>query len=383
MIVNFDRDRRKKLYYISALIISILGYSIFHIYDVVYYPEITLKIIIRSVFILYCLVLLVVIKFIPDRYISIFDFLIFIPCTLMLTLQCLISDGFANGNYAGFIIVIFIASLLIEIKPLRFSLLLLISVSAHFIILSFHPVFSERGFYLHLMYIFLSSVIAIFLNYLVTQMRAREEHILREKEILLKEIHHRVKNNLQVISSLLNLQAGTISDNSIKAVVLESQARVKSMALIHQLLYETEQFSSIDFSIYLNQLMTSLHGTFKNSNQKIQYFIHSEPILLDIDKAIPLGLITNELVTNAYKYAFENLEEGIIEIELKSTGNGNYMLKISDNGKGLPDSFNPEHSSTLGLKLVHLLTTQIDGTLDIINTNGASYIISFQNTPKN
>jgi two-component sensor histidine kinase len=382
-MVNFDRDKRKKLYYLSALIISIIGYSIFHIYDMFYYPEITLKIIIRSVFILYCLVLLLVLKFIPDRYITIFDFLIFIPCTLILTLQCLISDGFANGNYAGFIIVIFIASLLIEIKPLRFSVLLFISVSAHFIILSFHPVFSERGFYSHLLYILLSSVIAIFLNYLVNQMREREAQNLKEKEILLKEIHHRVKNNLQVISSLLNLQAGSISDNATKAIVLESQSRVKSMALIHQLLYESEQFSSIDFSKYLHQLMATLHGTFRNPNQKILYTIHAENIFLDIDRAVPLGLITNELVTNAYKYAFENIEEGIIEIDIKNTGKENYIFKISDNGKGLPDSFIPEQSVTLGLKLVKLLTTQIDGKLEINKNNGATIVITFLDTPKN
>jgi two-component sensor histidine kinase len=383
-MVNFDRDKRKKVYYLSALIISIIGYSVFHIFDVVNYPEITLKVIIRSVFIFYCLALLVLIKFIPDRYISFFDFLIFIPCTLILTLQCFISDGFANGNYAGFVIVIFIASLLIEIKSVRFSVLLFISVSAHFVILSFHPVFSERGFYLHLMYILLSSVIAIFLNYLVNQMRERETQNLKEKEILLKEIHHRVKNNLQVISSLLNLQAGTISDNSIKAVVLESQSRVKSMALIHQLLYESERFSSIDFSKYLHQLMATLHETFRNPNQKILYTIHAENIFLDIDKAVPLGLITNELVTNAYKYAFENLEEGIIEIDIKNTGKENYIFKISDNGKGLPGSFIPEQSVTLGLKLVKLLTTQIDGKLEINNNNnGATIVITFLDTPKN
>lgn len=383
MRVNFDRNSRKKLNYILGLIIAIIGFSIFHIYDLIYYPGLTQKVIIRSVFIGYCILLMVLIKFIPIRYISVFDFLIFISCTIMITIQALFSDGFANNNYAGFVMIIFIASLLIEIKPLRFILLLIISASSHFIILSFHPVFSAKGFYSHLLYILLSALIGVFLNYLLSQMRDREARNLNEKEILLKEIHHRVKNNLQIISSLLNLQAGTISDTKTKAVVVESQSRVKTMALIHQLLYESDNFSIIDFNKYLHKLMFSLHGTFKNPNQKIQYSINAENVFLDIDKAVPLGLITNELATNAYKYAFQHAEDGIIEIDLKKTNKTQYILTISDNGIGLPETFNMKHSTTLGLKLVNLLTSQIDGSLEILNKKGTTFFIRFSDVPKN
>lgn len=132
----------------------------------------------------------------------------------------------------------------------------------------------------------------------------------KEKEALLKEIHHRVKNNLMVISSLLNLQSGSITDDNTRSAVKESQSRVKSMALIHQLLYQSEMFTSIDFPKYLEQLMTSLQSAYGKPGKNIQYIIKAENIKIDIDTAIPLGLITNELATNAYKYAFVDRAEG-------------------------------------------------------------------------
>lgn len=199
----------------------------------------------------------------------------------------------------------------------------------------------------------------------------------KEKEALLKEIHHRVKNNLMVISSLLNLQSGSITDDNTKSAVKESQSRVKSMALIHQLLYQSEMFSSIDFPKYLEQLMSSLHSTYSKPGKNIKYIIQADNIKLDIDTAIPLGLITNELATNAYKYAFSESTQGKIEIDFRRTNDHKYLLRISDDGKGLPKDFNLDNSNTLGLKLVKILTKQIKAKLSCELSEGTEFNIVF------
>ncbi len=204
----------------------------------------------------------------------------------------------------------------------------------------------------------------------------------KEKEALLKEIHHRVKNNLQVISSLLNLQSGSIEDSNTKKAVKESQSRVKSMALIHQLLYQSEMFSKIDFGEYLEQLMSSLQSAYKKPGRNIKYVLNTQKIKLDIDVAIPLGLITNELATNAYKYAFNDSTDGTISINFSSNSTNDYLLCLSDNGPGMPKDFDPEKSNTLGLKLVKLLTKQIGGHVNFDNTHGTSVYIRFHENVK-
>lgn len=202
----------------------------------------------------------------------------------------------------------------------------------------------------------------------------------KEKEALLKEIHHRVKNNLMVVSSLLNLQSGSLTDDYTKAAVKESQSRVKSMALIHQLLYQSEMFTSIDFPKYLEQLMASLQSTYSKPGKNIKYFIYSDQIKLDIDTAIPLGLITNELATNAYKYAFIDSMDGTIEIAFQKMPGHKYMLKVSDDGKGLPLDFDLENSNTLGLKLVKILSKQIKAKLNYTIKNGTEFCVVFSET---
>jgi two-component system, sensor histidine kinase PdtaS len=203
----------------------------------------------------------------------------------------------------------------------------------------------------------------------------------KEKEALLKEIHHRVKNNLMVISSLLNLQSGTITDDNTRTAVRESQNRVKSMALIHQLLYQSEMYTGIDFSQYLEQLMQFLQSTYSKPGRNIHYTIRADRIRLDIDTAIPLGLITNELTTNAYKYAFIDNRDGKIEIDFHKTMDHKYLLRVSDNGKGLPEGIDPEESSTLGLKLVKILTKQIKGKLNYSKHNGTEFNVVFSISP--
>jgi two-component sensor histidine kinase len=199
----------------------------------------------------------------------------------------------------------------------------------------------------------------------------------KETEALLREIHHRVKNNLMVISSLLNLQLGSVTDDHTRNAVRESQNRVKSMALIHQLLYQSELFTGIHFSEYLEQLLHSLHNTYCKPGSNIRYCIRAEPVELDIDTAIPLGLITNELVTNAYKYAFTENGGGIIEVNLSRQSDGHLILQIRDDGKGLPHGFNPEESSTLGIKLVKILTKQIKAKMNYHTGTGTTYTILF------
>ena len=228
-----------------------------------------------------------------------------------------------------------------------------------------------RNYSLLLGLLIISFGIYMFFNY------RRSRRANKEKEALLKEIHHRVKNNLMVVSSLLNLQSGSLTDDITKSVVKESQNRVKSMALIHQLLYQSDRFTSIDFPKYLEQLMSSLQNTYKSPGKNIAYSIKADNIKLDIDTAIPLGLITNELATNAYKYAFTDSTGGKIEIDFIKTMDHQYMLRISDDGKGLPQGFDPENSATLGLKLVKILAKQIKATFHFNVNNGTEFNILF------
>jgi two-component sensor histidine kinase len=198
-----------------------------------------------------------------------------------------------------------------------------------------------------------------------------------EKDVLLKEIHHRVKNNLMVVSSLLNLQSGSLADDATKKAVMDSQSRVKSMALIHQLLYQSDRFTNIDFPKYLEQLMSSLHNTYCKPGRKILHSIEADKINLDVDTAIPLGLIINELATNAYKYAFTDHSEGRIEIEFRKNPDHQIMLRISDNGTGLPAGIDPGNSPSLGLKLVNILAKQIMAKLNFSNESGTTIKIFF------
>ncbi|MEQ9413083.1 MAG: histidine kinase dimerization/phosphoacceptor domain -containing protein, partial [Cyclobacteriaceae bacterium] len=167
---------------------------------------------------------------------------------------------------------------------------------------------------------------------LVIQKRQIESN-LNEKEALLREIHHRVKNNLQVISSLLNMQSYHLDDPGMINAIAEGQSRVKAMALIHQKLYQTEQLTEIDFEEYTNQLISHLATAFGQPDKKITSKVRGANIKLDIDTAIPLGLILNELVTNAYKYAFEGVNEGDLAIELQRVDDHQYKLTVADNGK--------------------------------------------------
>jgi len=217
-------------------------------------------------------------------------------------------------------------------------------------------------------------------NAIIQKQREQLEKSLSEKDILLKEIHHRVKNNLSVISSLLELQSSGIEDQKAKAAIAEGQSRVRSIALIHQRLYQHENLAAIEFSGFVNDMITDVSGVFKIPGQKINTSIQVPETLLDIDTAVPLGLIMNELLTNSFKYAFTADKEGVIAISLKTTQRGNYTLTYLDNGPGMPDDFDLKKTKSLGLRLIHRLSNQIGGSAQYTSVNGSQFVISFKDS---
>ncbi len=203
------------------------------------------------------------------------------------------------------------------------------------------------------------------------------EESLKEKEVLLKEIHHRVKNNLQVISSILNLQSSFVNDQKTLGILQESRNRIRSMAIIHENLYRTEDFSSINFSSYLQNLTGNLVSSYRIDEEVILNSTFEEVDLI-LDQAIPCGLLVNELVTNALKYAWREGEKGTITMVLKEK-DGVVHLEISDDGVGLPFNFDEMKSDTLGLQLVVTLVEQLDGEINVDIQNGTKYLIKFDN----
>jgi len=221
----------------------------------------------------------------------------------------------------------------------------------------------------------------------ITEKKLAEEKIkqsLDEKEVLLKEVHHRVKNNLQVISSILNLQSSYVKDQGTLNILKESQNRIKSMAFIHESLYQTKDFSSINFSEYVVNLANNLMHSYSNFENEIKLNLDIQNVFLNLDLAIPCGLIINEIVSNALKYAFvEKSQDGEISITMKSDGE-NLSLLIGDNGIGLPKEIDYRNTESLGLQLVVTLTDQLNGEITLDTTKGTKYTIIFnQNQAKN
>jgi len=216
-------------------------------------------------------------------------------------------------------------------------------------------------------------------NTLITAQKEQLNNQNEEKEILLKEIHHRVKNNLQTISSLLDLQSNKIEDESVLSAIADGQNRVKSMALIHHKLYQNEDIATVNFKEYSQQLATQILASFSLGKLRPKFEI-ADNEFLDIDTAIPLGLILNELLTNACKYAFEQEKEGSLLIKLKELSKGEYQLEVKDNGPGMPSSFDIKKARSLGLRLVRRLSKQLFGKTEYQNDNGAHFIVTFKDT---
>jgi PAS domain S-box-containing protein len=200
---------------------------------------------------------------------------------------------------------------------------------------------------------------------------------LNEKEILLREVHHRVKNNMQIISSLLNLQTEYVDDEEAVNVLKESQNRVRSMAIIHEKLYQSKDLTHINFVDYIQSLVLNLFYSYDIDNTQIKPILKIENISLNIETAVPCGLIISELISNSLKYAFPNRMNGEIIVSLKSEKN-TYQLLISDDGIGLPEDTNFNNIKTLGLLLVNSLTEQIDGDIMINRNHGTEYKINFK-----
>jgi two-component sensor histidine kinase len=177
---------------------------------------------------------------------------------------------------------------------------------------------------------------------------------------------HRVTNNLQVISSLLNLQAGYITDEPARRVFMESQNRLKALALIHDKLYQSEDLTSIDFSGYIRNLVVHLFRAYKVNAHVITLQLNLDPIILDIDRAVPCGLIINELVSNSLKYAFPNGKIGEVRIDLHGDNERRLMLTVGDNGIGFPSEMDFRRTASLGMQLVNTLTDQIEGTITLL-----------------
>ncbi len=215
----------------------------------------------------------------------------------------------------------------------------------------------------------------------VTEKRQAEDKLfqsLQEKEVLLKEIHHRVKNNLYVISSLLNLQSSYIQDEKVINLFQDSQNRIQTMAVIHEQLYQSDNLSHIDFAEYLNKLIVNLFSSCNSTLSNIKPIINLEHFAVDIETATPAGLLVNELVTNVFKHAFPK-GNGEVKINVNKNLNQEIYLSIIDNGIGFPPDLDWQKSPSLGLRLVRLLTEQLDGDIEVITNNkGTAFHIKFR-----
>jgi two-component sensor histidine kinase/PAS domain-containing protein len=214
----------------------------------------------------------------------------------------------------------------------------------------------------------------------VTARRAAEAQIrssLQEKELLLKEIHHRVKNNLHIISNLLDLQSEQIADERLLHLFADSQNRIQAMALVHEQLYQSKDFGKVEFGDYVHRLIQNLAFSYGNSMQSIYPVIKTVPVQINLDTAIPCGLLISELVTNAYKHAFPNGRAGTICIELDQDEHQQFNLKIWDDGVGLPASTDWQNSPSLGLRLVRILARQLKASLSFDFSQGTSVQLTF------
>jgi two-component sensor histidine kinase len=216
----------------------------------------------------------------------------------------------------------------------------------------------------------------------ITERKQSEEIIkasLQEKDILLREIHHRVKNNLQVISGLLDLQAMSVGNPELMERLNESQSRIQAMAMVHEKLYSSKDFSRIDLADYVRTLSKDLFKSYKINPGKIDLIIQTDGVVyVDINKAIPCGLILNELISNALKHAFPGDRHGELQVLMGETKNAEIEIIIRDNGLGLPDDVDIHQPQTLGLDLVNgLIKNQLDGQIEVRRDNGTEFRIKF------
>ncbi|MBC05931.1 histidine kinase dimerization/phosphoacceptor domain -containing protein [Thalassospira sp.] len=215
----------------------------------------------------------------------------------------------------------------------------------------------------------------------ISERKHREEQIarsLREKETLLSEVHHRVKNNLQIIHSLLDMQTSSVIDVQAREALIDSCNRVRSMAQIHQSLYQSEDIAKVNFADFCESLISSLLATFNVDITRVRVESNLADVQLAIDQAVPCGLIANELITNALKHGFPDGTEGQIEVSTKMIDADVVELRVSDNGRGMPDNFKLGTTEGLGLQLIELLVDQIGGDIDVLTDQDTTFVISFR-----
>ena len=201
---------------------------------------------------------------------------------------------------------------------------------------------------------------------------------LRQQEMLLREVHHRIKNNLQIISSLLDIQASSVEDPHIAEMFLDVQNRVIAMALIHETLYQSGDLRMVNFGVYVRNLTEQI---FRSSNvppHRIALQIHVDEVMLDTKQAVPCGLILNELLSNCLKHAFPDERGGEIHIELRSDAAPQVTMIVRDTGIGIPSGMDSHHPQTLGLQLVHSLTEQLGGALETKSNGGTTFTLTFR-----
>jgi two-component sensor histidine kinase len=213
----------------------------------------------------------------------------------------------------------------------------------------------------------------------ITHKKTLEQNLIRknaENELLLKEIHHRVKNNLQIISSMLNLQFNSFDDPAVLEALSKTKDRINSMAILHTKVYLSQALDSINFDDYTNDLAKAIKTSYSDT-KNIELDIIKSDVVFDIDLTINLGLIITELLTNAFKHAFTKIKQGRIRVELKVLNPNNYQLIVQDNGPGIDSDLNPNRQKSLGLEIVDALTEQINGTVETDRNKGLKYLITF------
>ena len=218
----------------------------------------------------------------------------------------------------------------------------------------------------------------------VSERKQAEEIIrrnLKEKETLLSEIHHRVKNNLQVISSLLNLQAGTVEDPEARARFTDAQMQIQSMALVHEHLYQSETFGSVDLGPYVESLCQHLYDVYGVNTDRIRLDVAIDSVPIGMQQAMPVALMLNELVSNSLKYAFPGDAAGAIRLRVRLVNPEEVEIEVKDDGVGLPENFDIASSHTLGHTLIHSLASQLDGSMDVDGQAGTRFLLRFRLLP--
>ncbi|RQD80444.1 PAS domain S-box protein, partial [Methanosalsum natronophilum] len=209
----------------------------------------------------------------------------------------------------------------------------------------------------------------------ITDLKKIEE--FEKNQLIVHEIHHRVKNNLQVISSLLNMQSKLFEDEDVRDAFLDSQNRIRSMSLAHEKLYSTDKAGQIEMADYIKSLVDYISQLYKPINKTILTKLNTDTIYFDMDTAIPLSLLLNEIITNSYKHAFVGKDKGTISISFKKMEQ-EYQLVVQDDGTGFPENIDPENSNSLGFRIINLLSKQLFAEIEVDSSKGTSYTITIK-----